>query len=80
MASKYEERNILMAEYKQSQQELIQAWKMYNENRTRLNFKNPPESDFQLVAQSLIDWESKTIQCDEAKAKLNKFKNLKYYN
>lgn len=80
MASKYEERNILMAEYKQSQQELIQAWKIYNENRTRLNFKNPPEEDFTLVAQSLIDWETKTIMCDEAKSKLNKFKNLKYYN
>lgn len=76
MASKYEERNILLALYKQSQQELIQAWKIYNENRTRLNFKNPPASDFKLVEQSLIDWESKTIQCDEAKAKLNKFKNL----
>ena len=80
MASKYEERNILLAEYKQSQQELIQAWKIYNENRTRLNFKNPPESDFKLVAQSLIDWDTKTIKCDEAKAKLNKFKNLNYYN
>lgn len=80
MASKYEERNILLAEYKQSQQELIQAWKIYNENRTRLNFKNPPASDYKLVAQSLIDWESKTILCDEAKHKLNKFKNLKYLN
>ena len=80
MASKYEERNILLAEYKQSQQDQIQAWKIYNENRTRLNFKNPPASDYKLVAQSLIDWETKTILCDEAKNKLNKFKNLKYLN
>jgi hypothetical protein len=80
MASKYEERNVLLGLYKQYQQEQIQAWKIYNENRTRLNFKNPPEEDYKLVAESLANWDSKTILCDEAKHKLNKFKNLKYLN
>ncbi len=78
--SKYEERLKFVQEHRQSEKEQIDAWKNYNWERTRLNLQNPSEEDYKIIAEALRNWEEKTIKCDEAKLKLNKYKNLNYLN
>jgi len=77
--SKYAERLKFAQDQKEAEKQQLDAWKNYNWERTRLNFENPTEEDYQIIAQALSDWDLKTIKCDEAKNNLNKYKNLDYY-
>lgn len=78
MRIKHPERIELLTQYKQAEDELILAWKNYNQARKFVEKYNT-EENYSQMAEANHNWTIKTEEYDSIKIKVNQFKNPTYY-
>jgi len=76
--SKYPEKLAVRFRHYEAAEELLEAWKTYNQAR-RFVEKYETEENYSQMAQALDNWQIKNNNLEKINQEINQFTNLKFY-
>ena len=76
--SKYPEKLVIRLRQIEASEELVEAWKMYNQAR-RFVDKYETEENYSQMADALENWQIKNNNLEKINQEINQFTNLKFY-